>query len=155
MLDEEFCTYMLLASGNHVNSSCWSYMHVIVQVTKMPQGKRICLQSKEIVNQVFNYFSKMEKRCTGRGAPKKPLEVTGSWVLWRCSLVECYLCVGISKRPVKMIRRETSYGSSDFSPQGKWADGVFWLIPSIERPLQEGRTSCTKRRKTRLSWSCW
>ena len=43
-------------------------MHVIVQVMKMHNGKRLCSQSKEIVNQVFNYLSELEKHCTGRGS---------------------------------------------------------------------------------------
>ena len=51
-----------------------SYMYMIVQFTKMPKGKRLCSQSKETVNQVFNYFSEMEKRCASRGALDRLLE---------------------------------------------------------------------------------
>ena len=35
-------------------------MHMIIKVAKMSTGKRLCLQSIEIVNKEFNYFSEME-----------------------------------------------------------------------------------------------
>ena len=43
-------------------------MHVMFQVTKMPIRKRLCSLSKEMVNQVLNYFLEMEKPSVGRGA---------------------------------------------------------------------------------------
>ena len=93
----------------------------------MPKGKRL-LQSKQIVNQVFNYFSEMEKRCAGRGPLNRTLEATGSWVLWCCTLVECCVCVGISKWAVKRIWREVNYGGPDFSSPEKWYKVSRWCV---------------------------
>ena len=147
MLGEEFCTYTLLASRNHVNSSCRSYIQV-----KMPEGKSLCQESKEIVNQVFNYFSKMEKGCADRGALNRPSKATCSWVLWRCTLVEYYVCIGNPKRAVKRIRRETSEGGPYFAPPAKWYKVSRWwlLVHNFDREAVTC-TSCTRRRKTRLS----
>ena len=39
MLGEKFLTYKVLASGNQVNSSCWSCMHVIVPSHEEETGR--------------------------------------------------------------------------------------------------------------------
>ena len=68
----------------HNSSLCKSHkflvllcMHVNVQVTKMPKGKRLGLQSKEVVNKVFEYFLKQKERCAGKGALSRTSEATG------------------------------------------------------------------------------
>ena len=79
----------------------------------------VCSQSKERVNKVFNYFSIMEKRCAGIGYLNRTSKATVSRVLWCYTLVECYVCVGISKWIIMGILREARSGGPDFSSPAK------------------------------------
>ena len=111
-----------------------------------------CLQSKEIVNEVLDYFSEMEKRCAGRDALNRTWEATGSWVSWRCTLVECYECIGILKWTIMSIRREASFGGPDFSSLAKWYNKVsrqHALVDTFARPSEGFSTTCS------LPQTCW
>ena len=74
---------------------------------------------KEIVNEVVNYFLKIEKHRAGRHALNRTSEAIGSSVSWRCTLVDCYVCVGISKWTIMTIGREASSGGPAFSSTAK------------------------------------
>ena len=116
------------------------------------QREETCPQSKEIVNQVLNYFSDYKKHCAGRGALNRSSEATGSWVLFRCTFVEYYICVRISKQVVKTIQREANNGGPDVSCLAKW---YRMTTDTFDHEAIRGCTSCTRRRKIRLSRSCW
>ena len=87
----------------------------------MPMGKGFCLQAKEIVNRVYNYFAKLhvEWCYAGRGTLKEDIgryrfvsSVCSLALLLKVLRPTCDICVGIAKRMITSIQQEASCGST-------------------------------------------
>ena len=103
--------------------SSWN-KHVFVYLSpKMPKGKRVCAQTKNVLLRVYDYFDNLEQRGGGRGALYRTSEATGELTSYCCVLVGIlplrHNNVGYSEKTIKRVRSERAVSGMDFSSPAK------------------------------------
>ena len=104
--------------------SSWN-KHVFVYLSpKMPKGKRVCAQTKNVLLRVYDYFDNVEQCGGGWGALYRTSKATGELTsLYCCVLVGIlplrHNNVGYSEKTIKRVRSERAVSGKDFLSPAK------------------------------------